>query len=249
MAQWPQDTSFDAFRSKWILEGEPLWNSVFEMHQEKMQIKNPKIAIPNLEKIFTATFRLANSKGFQTMSLRDLSKETGISMGGLYAYIGSKDDLASVIEGVQRKYIEQVIGGLTAEDLEPIDCLRAIIFGEIYMMEIMNPWYYFCFMELKGLPKEQQQVVLDAELRFEAILMDTIAAGVATDQFVCEKPELLASQVVAQLQQWHLKQWKFKVRKISTEEYAQYVLDTLLMCLGAKYVEELEISPQLRQLA
>ena len=43
------------------------------MHQHKMQIKNPKVAIPNLEKIFTATFHLANSRGFQAMSLRDLS--------------------------------------------------------------------------------------------------------------------------------------------------------------------------------
>lgn len=233
MAGWPQNTSFDAFKSRWILEGEPLWRSVFEMHKEKMQIKNVSVAIANLEKIFTAAFQLANSKGFQAMSLRDLSKETGISMGGLYAYIGSKNDLASVIEGVQRQYIDQVIGGLAAENLEPIDCLRAIIFGEIFMMEIMSPWYYFCFMELKGLPKEQQQFALDVELRFEETLMDAIAVGVERGQFTCDKPELLASQITAQLQQWHLKHWKFKLREVGTEEYAQFVFDSLLTSLGA----------------
>ena len=99
---WPYDISLLAFRKKWVLEGEPLWSSVFDMHKEKMQIKNEKIAIPNLQKIFEATFKLSNTHGFQGMSLRDLSKETGISMGGLYSYIGSKNDLASVIEGVQR---------------------------------------------------------------------------------------------------------------------------------------------------
>ncbi|NKB32086.1 MAG: TetR family transcriptional regulator [Pseudomonadales bacterium] len=234
MAVWPKDTSFEAFRERWTLEGEPLWRSVFEMHKDKMQIKNANVAITNLEKIFTATFQLANNKGFQAMSLRDLSKETGISMGGLYAYIGSKEDLASVIEGVQRKYIDQVIGGLSEEILEPVDCLRAIIFGEIYMMEIMSPWYYFCFMELKGLPKEQQQFALNVELRFEETLMDTISKGVKAGQFTCEKPELLASQVTAQLQQWHLKHWKFKLRKVKTEEYAQFVFDSLMTCLGAQ---------------
>ncbi len=76
---WPHDKSIDAFRNRWILEGEPLWESVFEMHKNKMQIKNAKVAIPNLEKIFTATFKLSSSKGFQAMSLRDLSRETGIS--------------------------------------------------------------------------------------------------------------------------------------------------------------------------
>ena len=234
MAAWPKDTSFRAFRERWSLEGEPLWRSVFEMHKDKMQIKNASVAIANLEKIFTATFKLANSQGLQAMSLRDLSKETGISMGGLYAYIGSKNDLASVIEGVQRQYIDQVIGGLTDSNLEPIDCLRAIIFGEIYMMEIMNPWYYFCFMELKGLSKEQQQFALNVELRFEDILMGSINKGVEAGQFTCDKPELFASQVTAQLQQWHLKHWKFKLREVKTEEYAQFVFDNLMICLGAQ---------------
>ena len=155
-------------------------------------------------------------------------------MGGLYAYIGSKDDLASVIEGVQRQYIDQVIGGLADSNLEPIDCLRAIIFGEIYMMEIMSPWYYFCFMELKGLSKEQQQFALNVELRFEDILMGSINKGVEAGQFTCDKPELLASQVTAQLQQWHLKHWKFKLREVKTEEYAQFVFDNLMICLGAQ---------------
>ena len=135
---WPHDISIDSFRNRWILEGEPLWESVFEMHKDKMQIKNAKVAIPNLEKIFTATFKLSSSKGFQAMSLRDLSKETGISMGGLYSYIGSKNDLASVIEGVQRKYIEQVADEILEAKLEPKECLRGIIFGEIYMMEILR---------------------------------------------------------------------------------------------------------------
>jgi AcrR family transcriptional regulator len=246
MAEWPHDTSIEAFRNKWVLEGEPLWRSVFEMHKDKMQIKNPKVAITNLEKILSATFRLANSKGFQAMSLRDLSKETGISMGGLYAYIGSKNDLASVIEGVQRKYIDQIIGGLSGEDLEPVNCLRAIIFGEIYMIEAMNPWYYFCFMELKGLPREQQQYALDVELRFEETVIDSIKTGVENGQFVCEKPALLASQITAQLQQWHLKHWKFKLRDISTQEYAQFVLDNLLLCLGAKQSSQISSNPALR---
>ena len=229
---WPHDISIDAFRNRWILEGEPLWESVFEMHKDKMQIKNAKVAIPNLEKIFTATFKLSSSKGFQAMSLRDLSKETGISMGGLYSYIGSKNDLASVIEGVQRKYIEQVADEILKENLESKECLRAIIFSEIYMMEIMSAWYYFCFMELKGLSKEQQSFALDNELRSEEILISIISKGILAKQFICEEPELLASQVVAQLQQWHLKQWKFKLRNVQTEEYARYVFSSLLKCLS-----------------
>lgn len=231
MAAWPVEISMESFNEAWTLEGESFWRSVFEMHKHKMEIKNPKIAIGNLEKIFSATFTLANAKGFQAMSLRDLSRETGISMGGLYAYIGSKNDLASLIEGVLRHTIEQIVGGLSAHDLEPLQCIRAIVYGEIFAMEKMSSWYYFCFMELKGLPREQQQQTLELELRFEGILMDAVLEGVASGQFFCDQPKLLASQVTAQLQQWHLKQWKFKLRDIGKQEYAQFVFESLLKCL------------------
>lgn len=249
MARWPIEISFNSFRRTWILEGEQFWHSVFEMHKSKMQIKNPKIAIINLEKIFKATFHLSAAKGFQAMSLRDLSKETGISMGGLYAYIGSKNDLATVIAGVMRKYIDQVIGGLITEDLEPVDCLRAIIYGQIYMTEMLNPFYYFCFMELQGLPREQQQESFDLELRWEGMLIDTFEAGEASGQFRCDKPELMAAQITSQLQQWHLKPWKFKLRKVSNQQYAQFVLENLLIGLNYDATAELDLDEKIRRLA
>lgn len=248
MSSWPVDTSMEAFQEAWTLEGEQFWSTVFETQRHRIQIKNPRIAVTNLEKIFSATFKLANSKGFQAMSLRDLSSETGISMGGIYAYIGSKNDLASVIEGVLRNYIDRVVGSLSEEDLTPEQRLRAIVFGEIYMMQILSPWYYFCFMELKGLDREQQEQAMELELRFEGILIEAIQAGISAGQFSCAKPEILAAQITAQLQQWHLKHWKFKLRDISMEDYAQAVLDNLLLCLGAS-PQSADDSTPLRQSA
>ena len=40
------------------------------------------MAVKNLVKIFKATLKLANRKGFHAMSLRDLCAESGMSMGG-----------------------------------------------------------------------------------------------------------------------------------------------------------------------
>ncbi|PCH59241.1 MAG: hypothetical protein COC19_07345 [SAR86 cluster bacterium] len=231
MSDWPHEINQDSFRREWNFERENFWHAVFEMHKDKMQIKNAKVAISNLEKIFTATFALVHVKGFQAMSLRDLSRETGISMGGLYSYIGSKNGLASMIEGVLSKYVVDVGSKLDSAQLEPVECLKAIIFGEAFMMEALNSWYYFCFMELKGLPKEQQENVLDLELKFEDILISIFRSGTDSGQFQCHQPELLASQITSMLQQVHLKQWKLKLRRVSTEDYAQFILDTVLINL------------------
>lgn len=232
MLDWPHEISASAFRRAWTLEGESLWATVFEKHQQRMQIKNLNVALPNLEKIFTATFRLANAKGFQAMSLRDLSKETGISMGGIYAYIGSKDELASVIEEVLRHYIDMVIGSLARLDLHPVHQLKAIIYGDLYMNDILNPWYYFCFMEAKGLPRDQQERAMQLELKFDQMLIDVIRRGISIGLFRCDDPELTAMQLTGVLQQWYVKRWKFKRKQIDIETFAAFVLGQLLQNLN-----------------
>lgn len=228
MNQWPAEISIDAFRRTWVLEGEPLWRRVFETHRDKMQIKNPQIALGNLEKIFTCTFRLANSKGFQAMSLRDLSRETGISMGGLYAYIGSKDDLAAAIEEVLRQAIDDVMSDQAVISLDPVNRLKAIIYGDIYMNEIMHPWYYFCYLEAKGLSREQREAAMRMELKFDERLQDTFQAGVAAGIFTMDKIALLAANTTSMLQQWYLKRWKFQLLGMQTDEYAAFVFETTL---------------------
>jgi len=232
MNSWPQNINMQAFRETWVLEGEPLWARVFDTHREKMQIKNPQIALGNLEKIFTCTFKLANSKGFQAMSLRDLSRETGISMGGLYAYIGSKDDLASAIEEVLRKTIDDVMSDQAVIDLSPVHRLKAIIYGDIFMNDIMHPWYYFCYLEAKGLSREQRESAMKMELKFDERILDTFTAGVEAGLFTADRLELLAASTTSMLQQWYLKRWKFAHMQTSIEDYAAYVFDSTLKNLS-----------------
>lgn len=232
MDQWPQDISADAFRRSWVLEGEALWRRVFDIHQNKMQIKNPQIALGNLEKIFNCTFRLANCKGFQAMSLRDLSRETGISMGGLYAYIGSKDDLAAAIEEVLRSTIDAVMSDQAVQDLPPVKRLQAILFGDLYMNDIMHSWYYFCYLEAKGLSREQREAAMQMELKFDERLLETFEAGVAAGVFKADNLPLVAANTTAMLQQWYLKRWKYSRMGVRIEGYAQFVFDTTLCNLG-----------------
>lgn len=232
MDQWPHDISQAAFRMAWSLEGEPLWQRVFDTHRDKMQIKNPHIALPNLERIFTCTFQLANAKGFQAMSLRDLGRATGISMGGLYAYIGSKDDLASAIEEVLRRALDDVMSERKVLDLAPVQRLRAIIHGDLYMNDIMHPWYYCCYLEAKGLSREQREAAMQMELKFDARLLQTFEDGVAAGLFASDALALLAANTTAMLQQWYLKRWKFSRSGTRIEDYARFVLDTTLCNLG-----------------
>ena len=47
--------------------------------------------------------------GFDAMSLRDLSRESGLSMGALYSYFTSKDDLLSMIQYHGQSAVEKIL--------------------------------------------------------------------------------------------------------------------------------------------
>ena len=59
-----------------------------------------------------------------------------------------------------------------------------------------------------------------SERYFEKILLDGIKKGI----FQIESHQLMAGALKALLQDWYLKRYKFSSRKISVEQYAQFVI-------------------------
>ena len=82
--------------------------AVLMANREKIKIKKEKTILKNLEKIFDATLKIGIEKGFQAMTMRDLSCEAGLSMGALYSYFSSKEEIlrASLSEG-RKIYLAQ----------------------------------------------------------------------------------------------------------------------------------------------
>lgn len=76
---------------------EALCRSMLERHRTTIAVQKPGVALPKLSRIIEAALDLSNRKGFQAMSLRDLSRASGVSMGGLYAYFDSKTTLLQMI--------------------------------------------------------------------------------------------------------------------------------------------------------
>jgi AcrR family transcriptional regulator len=142
----PARFDFQQFQAVTPLDGVNIWAYLLDRYADRITVKRRKPALENLEKIFNATFKLANDVGFRAMNLRDLCGETGLSMGGLYGYISSKDQLAEMIEDVVRHATLEVPKMYVDMD-DPLDRLEALIRASIYVSEILQPWFYFVFMD------------------------------------------------------------------------------------------------------
>jgi AcrR family transcriptional regulator len=61
------------------------------------QIKNPDLVERRREQLIAAATKIFIEKGYDKTSVRDISRESGLSMGNLYDYIGAKEDILYLV--------------------------------------------------------------------------------------------------------------------------------------------------------
>ncbi|RFP21740.1 TetR/AcrR family transcriptional regulator [Duganella sp. BJB488] len=198
------------------LDGANVWAYLLDHNAERITVKRRKPALENLERIFRATFKLANDVGFRAMNLRDLCQETGLSMGGLYGYISNKDQLAEMIEDVVRHATHEM-PRLSDDVADPLDKLEALIRASIYVSEILQPWFYFVFMDSRVLQAAQRTTAKESELYVQALFAGVIAQIPERPE---GSPEMLAAHIMAMFQDWYVKRWKYRAADISPDQFA-----------------------------
>ncbi|MDX5402865.1 MAG: TetR/AcrR family transcriptional regulator; helix-turn-helix transcriptional regulator [Rhodobacterales bacterium] len=135
------------------LTTEALCRYMLDRHRDTITVQKPEFALRKLNVIIAAALDLSNRKGFQAMSLRDLSRASGVSMGGLYAYFDSKTTLLNMILSEVTAAVERVLSTPPAAvQGDPVAHLNWLIATHIQMTEAMQPWFTFAFMEAKNFP-------------------------------------------------------------------------------------------------
>ena len=216
---------FDEFKRRFEASQDTIWLRIFEDNKHAIKIKKEKFVLPNLQLIIGATIDLSNRTSFRAMSLRDLSRDTGISMGALYSYIESKERLLEIILRQVLHLVESVLGAAEAESLEPKERLRWLLRSHIFLSEIMQPWFFFAYMEAKSFNREGKRMAIESELHTEGLIAACLVAGEASGVFRPVDPVMTASLIKPLLQDWYLKRWKYRRRNISPDAYAYWVID------------------------
>ena len=204
---------------------EDICRETFARNRKTIRIKKEKTVVKNLERIFDATLAISNEKGFQAMSMRDLSRETGLSLGALYSYFSSKEELLEMIQGHGRSITMGILEEFVRVEQEPVEKLRTAIRTHLYLSEAMLPWFYFSYMEAKNLSRAEREKAIASELYTEKIIADILAEGEDAGVFRARDHLLAAAVVKAMLQDWYLKRKKYAKRNIPVDRYAGFVLD------------------------
>ncbi|WP_416729971.1 TetR/AcrR family transcriptional regulator [Fictibacillus sp. JL2B1089] len=192
-------------------------------------VKDEKLIQRRREEMVKAAVSLFKENGFHRTTTREIAKASGFSIGTLYEYIRSKEDILylvcdSIYDGVKLR-LQQDING---ED-SGIQGVERAIAAYFKVMDDMQDEVLVMYQEAKSLSHEALPYVLKKELEMTAIFEELLFKVVKQGELQLSENEIPAAahNIVILGQMWTFRRWA--LQKIYTlEEYTQLQLQQLL---------------------
>ena len=91
--------------------------NIEDMREKPSDAKTAKASDVKARKILTGAAKVFSEKGYHNASMRDIARETGMSLAGMYHYFSGKEEL---LYSIQRYCFRQVLDQLM-ERLKGVD--------------------------------------------------------------------------------------------------------------------------------
>lgn len=192
--------------------------------QVESSVKDEKLIITRRKQIVSAAIQLFRVKGFHPTTTREIASSAGFSIGTLYEYIRSKDDvLYLVCDSIFEEVTSKITKFQTGE--QTIDQLKKAIAAYYYLIDEMLDEFTIMYQETKSLPKDAMQYILKKEIEMVSIFEKLIASSV--EGLTKEEIYIAANAIVVQGQSWAFRKWALQ-KHFTIEQYIAYNIDLSL---------------------
>jgi AcrR family transcriptional regulator len=184
-------------------------------------------------KIFQAAARLFAEKGYNGVSMREISESTGLSKPTIYYYFGSKEGVyTSLVEVGLHHNLEQFqqIIDMNIPVKQKIIEIVKIRFRQVQEYPEFAKFFLLIFMSIENLPF-LKKFIEEAASRRQS-LADLIQQGIFQGEFgKSANPKLAADILIGTLMHFIVKQLNVK-KKILSDELAEEIVELIFKGLN-----------------
>lgn len=190
---------------------------------------NNELVEERRSQIIQATLHLIAVRGIQKTSIREIAAASNMTVGNLYHYIGTREDIIHLAFnygiGQVRELIREI--GDLCETLEPREALKSAI--DLYIRYHHANWEgtVFIYKEMGSLAPSLRLPVIEINSHMHDLFIRIIKKGCKTGAFKSADIDLVASAIVSMGDMWALKRWQFK-KNYSLEKYINNLTQMIL---------------------
>ncbi|MDQ0200896.1 AcrR family transcriptional regulator [Neobacillus ginsengisoli] len=206
---------------------------MIKKREVQASVKDEKLVQKRRDQMIKGAVTLFKEKGFHGTTTREIAKAAGFSIGTLYEYIRTKEDvLYLVCDSIYDHVRERLEQGLDQEK-GTLASLKLGIADYFRVMDELQAEVLVMYQEVKSLSKDALPYVLKKEMEMVGMFENLLTRCVENGELTLSKKqiEIIAHDIFVQGQMWGFRRWA--LRKLFTlDEYIDLQTDHLFAGLN-----------------
>lgn len=194
------------------------------------QVKNQELVDQRRLQIVDAAVRLFIEKGFHKTTTREIAQTAGISIGLLYEYVASKEDVLYLVCEAIHAEVEHGVAEALKRAKKGRDVLAEMLREYFLVCDRMSDHILLIYQETRTLPQQWRKRVLENEVKITGIFVETLRHLVESGDLPHldkQSIELIAHNISVLGHMWTFRRW-FLTRHYSIEDYIKLQTDFIL---------------------
>lgn len=171
-------------------------------------------------------------KGYDRTNMRELAKACNMSIGSLYHYVSSKNDILYLIVNHGLSMLAESVEDFSSRsrDVSPTEGLREFIRAYYHGVDDGQDFTLFTYQETKNLNPDARRSILDSAARDVAACEALLRGGVEAGEFKIDNPTLVAHDIIVSGHAWAFRRW-FLRKRCTLEEYIREKTESILKAI------------------
>lgn len=200
------------------------------MRQIETVVKDRALIERRHEQICNAALRLFARKGYHQTSVREIAEAAHLSVGALYTYIKSKEDILLLVYHRILSLFESKMSEAGVKGGDSTVELKAAIEATLKLYDEYHDLVLVLYQESHTLRREALQQLFGVDRRYVSVFQAIIERGNRQGHFVARDPNLAAIVILFLCAVWPLKRWNLKKYNLAT--VSDRVIDLVLNGIG-----------------
>ncbi|MGG1675775.1 TetR/AcrR family transcriptional regulator [Neobacillus sp. NRS-1170] len=192
-------------------------------------VKDERLVQKRRDQMIKGAVALFKQKGFHRTTTREIAKAAGFSIGTLYEYIRTKEDvLYLVCDSIYDHVSERLEQDLSVKK-GTLESLKLGIANFFHVMDEMQSEVLVMYQEVKSLSKDALPYVLKKEEAMVAMFENLLSRCIENGELELteQQVKIIAHNIFVQGQMWGFRRWA--LRKLFTlDEYIELQTEQLL---------------------
>ena len=198
---------------------------VRKKRRQTSQVTDEKRLLEGKERIASAAAALFLASGYHNTSVREIDQKAGLSVGSVFNYFTSKEEILFFLFSNNQSRTEDVLREQRAEyerlKREGVDPKQLFLLAYVRYVRLIDELrrdVVLGYQELKSLTITERGRIIEGEERIQSLLEEIIAYGVEKKAFPAGDIDMKAHALLVLAQSWAVRHWALK-RFVKVEDY------------------------------